>query len=216
MKKILLILIAGLFIISCDKSEQEKKSYFISESGEFVKNSVIEIKYISNTNKIDFNNLNLDLLNWVKADFPEADFLTLEIYAGLKDTYIDLSSIKKLIYTYSVSNDKDLKITLLEDDDKISYFLTKEKNKNLIGHINDIDCDIYSVVDRLIDTTYGVSYLENILICQQTKTTTSPEYKGGPLAIFYQGDDIEYVNEALACELISKKYFRIFRKAGDL
>ncbi|KAA6347626.1 hypothetical protein EZS27_004895 [termite gut metagenome] len=213
MKKLILILIAGLFIISCDKEQNNEKSIFILENGEFEKNSFIEMKYIPNTNKIDFNNFNLDLLNLVKVDFPEANLLTLEINAGLKNTYIDLSNINTLIYTYSANNKEDLKITFIKD--KVLYSLTKEKNKKFIGYINDIDLDIYSIVNRLIETTYGVSYLENIIIRQQTKITTSPHYKGGPLAIFYQGDDIKYVDEALACELLSKVYFRIFRKAGD-
>ncbi|KAA6328782.1 hypothetical protein EZS27_022354 [termite gut metagenome] len=215
MKNLILVLIAGLFIISCDKNEQEdyKKSIFTLEYGEFASNSLAIMNSTLNRNKMDFNKFNSDLFYLVKTDFPEADFLSLEINAGLKNTYLDLSSIKKLIYTYSVNEEEDLKLTFLED--KVLYSITKEKNKNVIGHINDIDCDIYSIVNRLIDTTYGVSYLENILIRQQTKTATSPEYKGGPLAIFYQGDDINYVSEALAYELVSKKYFRIFKNTGD-
>jgi hypothetical protein len=214
MKKLILILIAGLFIISCDKEQNYDKSIFILENGVFEKSSFLETKYIPNTNKIDFYNFNLDLFNLVKIDFPEANLLTLEINVGLKNTYVDLSNIKKLIYTYSANNEEDLKVTFIED--KVLYSLTKEKNKKLIGPINNIDLDIYSIVDRLIETTYGISYFENIIIRQQTKIATSPHYAGGPLAIFYQGDDIEYVNEALACELVSKVYFRIFRKAGDL
>jgi hypothetical protein len=211
MKKLLPILMVGLFIISCDKQEQNR-SIFALENGELAKVSFM--KQIPSANKIDFNSINSDLFNLVKTDFPEAKFLTLEINGGLKSSYIDLSSIKKITYTYSVNNEKDLIIIFIED--KVLYSLTKEKNKKLIGYIDDVDFNIYDIVERLIDTTYGVSNLKNIIIRQQTKTATSPEYTGGPLAVFYQDNDVEYVNEALACELISKKYFRIFRKTGDL
>jgi hypothetical protein len=213
MKKFLPILMAGLFIISCDKQEQNK-IFFTSEDGEFAQDSFIVMRQIPNTNKIDFNKFNSNLFYLVKIDFPEANFLSLEINAGLKNTYIDLSNIKKMVYTYSVTNEKDLKITFIEE--KFLYSLTKEKNKKLIGTINDMDLDIYDIVNRSIDTKYGVSNLANIIIRQQTKTATSPEYTGGPLAIFYQGADSEYITEAFVCELISKKTFRIFRKTGDL